>query len=730
MFGKYLLPILGLLSIVWIAYIGLDLLVKSNDFSPSYIFGKEDGNILVIHRSDEYKMLNSTFKPSPKAGYLYEHISPWLNNEKMVILSEKRNHILIEIKDQWTRNAIINLFLKIGETVNFTALRSFTMGDYKGKFHHNILYITANKFTTSKVDDSWLKFDKKASATLIYFSNESFVSSDIYWSTQGETKYVSKYENGKNYVQLEDERLFAGALPDQLEDYHFYEKEYFKSVDSLFAISPMYKWIETGLVSFSFKGAQVWLTDFKAGQEPILAMHEFGKDTNYNNEETEAFFNRIDLCSNLTSKKGFYIKYMDGFAVLSTSKSACDHVVASFRLGETLSMNKPKLKKVYGRLPKRVSERYVSNDLIYTRTFYKDKVFETYLQSGYDIEEPKLASSTSNSTISMVVGNDIKYIHSFNEKGNVLAISQKGIIFCYKKGDLIWKKDFGQSLIGDVDQIVLQSTRERVWCFSTKNKIHLLDSLGNSIPGFPIQVQGEIKSGIQTIDYRGALLFAFVTTENQLMAINQKNQMIFNQKLDLSDVVNRPLLWISQSYLLSSIDDGKTNIIFNVTSKKELRRFGVLDHSISRIVKNEFKNFGIQNNSLYEIDQKGNKHELVVGVSGELFVPSLGNGMKMLAIKNEQIIQFISYFGEKFGEVKVPFKDLENVYVNKSSSNMTYVSLVDGIENNVYLFDIKGHQLRQIPYKGKLMSKISWSATNELILTTVVDDYVIQYIEN
>jgi hypothetical protein len=730
MFGKYLLPILGLLSILWIGYLGLDLLVKSNDFSPSYIFGKEDGRILIIHRSDEYKMLNSTFKPSPKTSFLYESISPWLNNEKMVVLSEKRDHLLIEIKDQWTRDAITNLFLKIGETVNFNALRSFSMGEFKGEFHHNILYLSILDYKTSKVNDSWLKFDKKSSATLVSFENESFISSDIYWSTNGETKYVSKFEKPMNYVQLEDERLFAGALPEELENYHFYEKEYYKSKDSLYAKGPMYKWVETGLVSFSFKGATVWLSDFKAGQEPILALHEYAKDTNYNNEETEAFFNNIDLCSGLTQKKGFYIKYMDGFAVLSTSKASCDQVVASFRLGATLSLNKTKLSKIYNRLPRRVSERFVSRDLIYTRTFYKDKVFETYLQSGYDKEDIKIASNLSNTTISMIVGNDMKHIHSFNEKGNILAVSNSGVVYRYKKGDLIWKKDFEQRLLGDGEHILLPATNKRAWIFSTKNEIHLIDSLGNPVAGFPILIKDEIKTEIQTIVYRGSLLFTFVTAENKLIAINQKNQVIFNQQLDLVDVVNRPLLWISQSYLLSAVNDGKMTVIYNVTSKKELRRFGILDQSISKVVNNEYKNFGIQNNSLYEIDQKGNKHELVVGVTGELFVPSLGNGLKILAIRKEQKILFISYFGERLGEINVPFSDLEHVHINMSSSNMTYVSIVDGIENNVYLFDIKGHQLRQIPYKGKQLSKISWSTTNELILTTVVDDYVIQYIEN
>ncbi|MEY3426198.1 MAG: hypothetical protein RL679_1556, partial [Bacteroidota bacterium] len=51
---------------------------------------------------------------------------------------------------------------------------------------------------------------------------------------------------------------------------------------------------------------------------------------------------------------------------------------------------------------------------------------------------------------------------------------------------------------------------------------------------------------------------------------------------------------------------------------------------------------------------------------------------------------------------------------------------IDGLENNVYLYDLDGSNLLDKPLEGSTKSMINL-CDNVLTLTTIVDNYLIQY---
>ena len=66
MFGKYILYIIGIISIIWIGYVGMDIIDKENQFSPTTLFGEKDGEILIINRLSENPFQKTGFETTPE----------------------------------------------------------------------------------------------------------------------------------------------------------------------------------------------------------------------------------------------------------------------------------------------------------------------------------------------------------------------------------------------------------------------------------------------------------------------------------------------------------------------------------------------------------------------------------------------------------------------------------------------------------------------------------------
>ena len=66
---------------------------------------------------------------------------------------------------------------------------------------------------------------------------------------------------------------------------------------------------------------------------------------------------------------------------------------------------------------------------------------------------------------------------------------------------------------------------------------------------------------------------------------------------------------------------------------------------------------------------------------------------------------------------------------SSSNNGKTIVSIIDGLENNVYLYETTGSLLIKRPFEGE--TKVDVESTGAgLKITTVVGDFVIQYLEN
>jgi hypothetical protein len=377
MISRYILILLGVISIVWIGYVGIKLVDNNEEFSPSNFFGNKDVQIVVINRIDEVSLEENSFSISQKSYELFKPISKFIENGNTIYLSKQQDQFLIFNKDKWKSEEVLELFTKANIQIEKINNSSFKGGGFLFDFRNEVLHVYTEDVEFPKLkNDKWLTFDHKASAAIIEFKSagKSFEIKDVYFNENGSIEYISKGNTQYIGNQVDDQDLFSSALPKEIDSYHFYEKDYYSNLDKVYKKGPMHYWLESGFVELKYKNEMLILTDFSDSKDPFLLLNEIQQEDG--GDESSTFFKNIQLTKNFPESKedGFYIYKMDNFIILSSSKSICNDFLMSSK-GIENDTSSFYLKS----LPSKVSERLISSGKKYSKTIYKNKVIETFL---------------------------------------------------------------------------------------------------------------------------------------------------------------------------------------------------------------------------------------------------------------------------------------------------------------------------------------------------------------
>lgn len=731
MIGRYILLFLGVISLFWIGYVGLDLLDKKDQFSPTRIFGENDGRVLIISRFDECSIDQLKFTIQLNSMELYSSINPNLKNIKLIILSESQDHMLIESNDNWSKNKILRFFNKANLKVHFSGRHDFTCGKFQGKFNHSVIYLASSNLKSPVlIKGDWMNIDFKASASIVGFKGGGYSISDIYVKNGGVVEYVSDNAKIKFGEQIDDQQIFSIAIPNEIESYHFYEKEYYACLDKRFKKSLFFQWIESGFVEFNYKGDRVIVSDFIAGQDPVLLLNELKGSTN--NTDNKIYFEDILLLNDFPENNGFYLKMMEGFVVISNSKTACEQVVADFKLGNTLAMKKENLMKFYQNLPRRVSERFISENSIYSRTKYQNKLLETRLSTKGD---PSLKVDTDveqqeNESISLFVGNHIQDFIVFQGKGNVAALTSDGSFQLFSAGKSIFQKKLGSAVVGKIQEVDALLNGEKQLLCASKNQIHLFHRTGGEVSGYPIQLDKSAVNDVTFYRWKGNEYYIYVNEDNELQIYDVKGKCINTFKTGLTAIKQPIQVWLSRNILLAGVKNDKQCVLYNIEKKKEYRRYIIDAKSTSVKNNNELLEFSFVGNQLMCTDQKGNRKGLVRIAQGEIQGIKKDLPTPTIVVKAGSTVSLTNYQGNIFSSILLSFSEIDDVDVASSPQGTSLLAVVDGLNNNVYVYNLNGKQMIKKSLEGKSMVRLKWLNANEMIVSTIVDDYIVQYIQN
>ena len=717
--ARYLLISLGIISLFWIGFVAVDLIDKKDALSPSYLFGKEDHQLLIINRKAEVDLNAIPFKTNPKNHEIINSLLPFIKDEKSIYISAERRHFLIESKYHWNKNKVIELLRKGGLKFETDGLKSFKITNYKIEFNKNYLYFHESNFTTT-AQENWFTFDRKSSAALIDFNSEIPSLQEIYFKGANTIEFHTKNDKKILGNQVVDQELFSSVLPKNITDYHFKEKEYAKSTDSIFRINVMSKWVNKGFVTIDFKGSKVLFSDFITGQDPINVLCDYLKMDVDN--EAHAFFETVQLTKDFPSRSstGIYVYSMNDYVLISEDQSACEEIIAQNKLGNTLSSNPPALAFLYDGLPARVSERIVNSKQKSSRTVYKSKILETQLMV-HQSEDAQIVIANGE-TLTISVDAVIQDFISFDGKGNAAVLTATGELMYYINGKPAWVKNLNSKAIGSITYI----EEFQLLLITCKNSIHLLDKQGLYVFGGPINLGGKTPSQIAThYKWKNKMYLVYPDQSGNLIMYNSKGTLQGSIKTNMSDISAPIDAWVSQNKLFFGAHSKSLFKMIDANGKKEFRSFNLPGESQSFTKSNELFLFTKESGNLMYLDQKGNKHTMNSNLSGKLIKTTTGRKEGFLINSNNQTISVFSSLGLQLGTTKTDFTDIEYSDV-QTINGRTYVSLIDGLENNVYLYQLNGEKLLNQSFEGMKKSMLN-SADGNLILTTIVDNYLIQY---
>ena len=714
MFKRVLLGLVFLVSIAWIGYIGFGIFTATNDFSETHVFNEDDGQVIIVNRAEE---VNFTDIEAFEASSIFEITQQLSSNYTSGFFSLNRGHLILVRTSDWNKKSIKEVFNQDELKVN-AQKKTFSFGKWTGKYKKDRLYLSEKKFKLNEDPLSEFIYDKKASASVLNFGKKNEIESvlDIYFKANGKVDYITRDQNIKQGKQIRDEVLFGSYVSRKATTYHFYERDYYATLDGKFAHSPMLNWLQSGFVEAVYAGEKVLISDYIDGQDPILILNDLQQTM-----DSSKFKTRLTSTFPNTGKS-YTVKYLEDLVVISHKEEICDQFIADYKLGNTISQNSSARKMVYGDLPQSVSERYISNGLRVSKAVYKGYLLET----KFGKSEVKIESQ--DESVAMTCNFNIIDFHAFSQTGKLVALGSNGEVSFFKKGKQAWKKALGSKTFGEIQVVELHGGGEQHVLVNTEEAIYLWDLNGNAASGFPIKLEHSAINEVKFYRWKDKSYFLITDEENTTYQYDSegreltlfKSKVIPNRKIDV---------WASQGRLFFGFGSSSQFEMYEVANKTALRTFAVPSKSQSIKTPNQLFHFGLSDGRLCQLDQKGTKTSFEKYTDGKLLSITGEAKNPTIIVQSRNTLHFINQKGIEFGKLRMPFNEIEDVNYFSLNSGKTVVSIIDGLENNVYLYNMAGTKLTDRSLEGKTKVNVS-SNGNGLLITTVVDNYVIQYFEN
>ena len=187
-------------------------------------------------------------------------------------------------------------------------------------------------------------------------------------------------------------------------------------------------------------------------------------------------------------------------------------------------------------------------------------------------------------------------------------------------------------------------------------------------------------------------------------------------------------VWASQNKLFAGFSNNDFFEMFSLERMSSHRDFNLPTNCLTSKIPNELVQFGIENNKLVKIDQKGSKFIFGKYPNGKIISVNKASGSPNIVVQAANEIFVINNEGIVFSQFKLPFNEVDDASIITFDSGKTYLSVIDGLENNVYLYGTNGQLINKKPIEGQQKAVIK-SSGNILQITTVVDQFIVQYFQ-
>ena len=695
----------------WISYVSYDLIRTDTSSNLRDCFSFKDESIVVSHNPREIDWKENNLQVLSASFTLYNSIISAITCESSIFLSTKRPILLIERKDNWTKNEVIAILVKGLFPLKFQGKMNFTFGKYKGRFLNNQLLLYQGNLDFYK--NLTFEVDNKASYSVVYLSKKNTQTSDFYNKEKGSYKYTKTKYNQTSISAIDDAKLFAGIIPNFFSSYTFFSISYLKEIDKEFKNSDFTKWLDKGLVFIRNKNQNAAIFYFKEGQNPIQNLNE--KLNIEERNESSANFKNIPFSSYFKQDlaTGFFIEEFNNFAVISTDKSYLDEIVAEINLGHSLSQDEKKMNFVYSELPVKVASRIVSNKEHKAINIFRSIKIETeYIASNkINVEEQE----NDKDYFTMNIGETIKDFIALDERGNVIALTESNKLIGYINGLRKWEK---QLLNNDV---ILKDFK------SDKNYSSLLLNGECQV----IDKNGRIiyrliaTNGIAPLKFSSKEEFVTVNGPNNFSILNEKGSVI--KQFSTNGLIKQTGQY--QKDKKNQIGILTQNMIYflNPQSRSVTKKI-TCDSSFQLFTDNSSLFFaGIINNSLQIINSNAQSKISKIKSNSSIIGHYFENNNLVLLIKNTNEIRAIDNNGIVKWKKIMNLSEISSCSVKSGKNGIILIGILDAIENKLYLLNTSGQFIANQVLKGSEKLQITQFGENAFSISTILGNAVIQY---
>lgn len=722
MFARSLLFVVGLISLVWIAYSSYEMLSQENKFNPTYLFGPDDDAILIINNSADKEALLQLIPTTENNYGLIEQ----LNNEvqSTIIVSTKRNHVLIETKEILTEASIKKLFQNSTELSEVTS-SGFNWKNYSAHYYKNHCYLSEQNFEPFNPVYSEFVFDKNSNGSTISISTTNYSVTDIYLKESGVIDYKLRTKDQIVGKKIDDAKLFSSIISSRISSYEFYEIDYLRTNDSNFVQSPINDWVKNGLVKIKLDGKEALITDYLEGQNPLNVMYENIQEEPQNYEN--AFFDSHPTIGLLNTVNGFYMYLMDDYVVLSSDKSTCEKIVSDYKLGNTIAHSPDKVYSIYSLLPKKVNYRIADGTIKQSSSVYKN----TLLTSTISNSTVLISSESSvQKTISLDVGEAIEGFYSAHEN-NVYVATKSNSIQLFENGTKKWNKSLNATIIGEPELIDLFANDKKQLLISTEKEIHLLDVNGNEVNGFPIRLnENSCNQATSFYRWKGSGYFIVPVENGKLIQFDTKGGEITVIHSKLKAIELKPIVWVSANQPFLGVYAGNQFDMINLNSGKSLRTFDAPHTTHFAVLPNEIYLVGMDQNKLITYNQKGTKSSVETTMEGKIVQVYQQSNNPTIIVKSKNTVRLFNAKGIEWSTIRIGFNEIDDIQLHELANGNLMLSVIDGLENNVYLYATNGQKWKQKSWEGSHKVGFTHNNSKGFSLFTIVDKMVVEYKEN
>ncbi len=710
---KIVLGVFILVCIGWIIFFSLETLGVSNSFDPIKLFGEQDEEILIINRQNEIAPGSLEELIGVPCEELYNDLSDSSFNQCYISL--KQPHMLLINRSGWDVMKVDQLF-KTLEVKNLVDSKgTFEVGKFEGRYLKQGLYL-AEKGFVSNGSNGWKQLqDKKASASIVNLSKNLRIT-DIYLKAANRLDYITKADSLLSSVQINDEELFSRFISNQLNSYHFYEREFFATLDSTYLKGPMYEWLNKGFVFVETSTGRAIISDYVLGQDPVLNLRDKEQ-----NDTSNVFSTR--LTESFPTENGKYqVEYLEDLVIISENRSVIDQLLSDHKLGKTISANESLRNRLFGNLPHFVSERFVNSNQAQTKAIYNGHMLvakTNQVSSESPIQE--------NKSYSMNVGARVLDFDVLKGEGNVVCSDQNNNLTLFLKGIKEWTTNL-PAKIEHIQALDIFANNDEHLCAQTYNQLFLFNKKGQNVGKFPVKFDEEITSKVTFYRWKGSGFLVFSTSDGKAHVYDTQGREI--RVINVGVNVTRQIdAWASQGRLFYGFANESSFNMYDTDKGKMHRNFSLDSPCISAKTPNELIQYGVRDNLFFKYDQKGTKTQLLTIPQGKILKVFDDNKNPLIAIKSANEIKLMNTEGIQLGSITLPFNEVADLDISNTDNGKTLVSIIDGLENNVYLYGIGGDVVLSRPLEGQQKVKFTTSGPNKKI-TTIVDQFIVQYFEH